>query len=65
MEMRKLKREFGRRLSFHGAVENQRILPFGTPAELLAALRFLSGATTEILAYGSKAAARVLIPCAK
>ncbi|HJP29817.1 MAG TPA: uroporphyrinogen decarboxylase family protein [Candidatus Latescibacteria bacterium] len=30
MDMVELKAEFGDRISFHGAVENQRILPFGT-----------------------------------
>lgn len=39
MDMKELKREFGGRLCFHGGVENQRILPFGTPAEVRAEVR--------------------------
>jgi len=39
MDMVELKREFGTRLCFHGAIDNQRILPFGTPAEVRAEVR--------------------------
>jgi len=39
MDMRELKAEFGGRIAFHGAVENQRILPFGTPDEVRAEVR--------------------------
>jgi len=39
MDLAELKREFGGRICFHGAVENQRILPFGTPAEVRAEVR--------------------------
>ncbi len=31
MEPEKLKAEFGDRLSFHGAVDAQEVLPYGTP----------------------------------
>lgn len=34
MEMTELKAAFGHRICFHGAIENQRILPFGTPEEV-------------------------------
>jgi len=34
MERDGLKRDFGEDLVFHGAVENQEILPFGTPAQV-------------------------------
>ena len=34
MELERLKREYGKDLCFHGAVENQRIIPFGTPDEV-------------------------------
>jgi uroporphyrinogen decarboxylase len=34
MDRAELKREFGQRVCFHGAVENQRILPFGTPEDV-------------------------------
>jgi len=39
MDMRELKAEFGDRVCFHGAIENQRILPFGTPEEVRAEVR--------------------------
>ena len=39
MDMAELKREYGARLCFHGGVENQRILPFGTPEEVRAEVR--------------------------
>ena len=39
MDMTGLKAEFGKRICFHGAVENQRILPFGTPEEVRAEVR--------------------------
>ncbi|OPZ26501.1 MAG: methylcobalamin:coenzyme M methyltransferase [Lentisphaerae bacterium ADurb.BinA184] len=39
MDRAELKREYGARLCFHGGVENQRILPFGTPAEVRAEVR--------------------------
>ncbi|MBI2438909.1 MAG: uroporphyrinogen-III decarboxylase-like protein [Lentisphaerae bacterium] len=39
MDMAELKAEFGKRICFHGAVENQRILPFGTPEEVRAEVR--------------------------
>lgn len=34
MERAALKRDFGDRLIFHGGVENQHVLPFGTPEEV-------------------------------
>lgn len=39
MDMRELKAEFGDRVCFHGAIENQRILPFGTTEEVRAEVR--------------------------
>jgi uroporphyrinogen decarboxylase len=39
MDMKDLKSEFGDRICFHGAAENQRILPFGTPDEVRAEVR--------------------------
>lgn len=48
-----LKRDFGDKLIFHGAVENQQILPFGTPAqvrqEVLENLRILGAGGGYIL----------------
>ena len=47
MEREGLVRDFGDRLIFHGAVDNQRTLPFGTPndvrAEVLDNIRIFSG----------------------
>ncbi|RKX81541.1 MAG: hypothetical protein DRP60_00355 [Spirochaetes bacterium] len=34
MEREKLKKEFGKDVIFHGAIENQKILPFGTPKDV-------------------------------
>lgn len=39
MDRAGLKKEFGHKICFHGAVENQRILPFGTPDEVRAEVR--------------------------
>ncbi len=39
MDMKELKAEFGRKICFHGAVENQKILPFGTEEEVRAEVR--------------------------
>lgn len=39
MDMAELKAAFGGRICFHGGVENQRILPFGTPDEVRAEVR--------------------------
>jgi uroporphyrinogen decarboxylase len=34
MDCRELKAKYGHQIIFHGGVENQRILPFGTPLEV-------------------------------
>jgi uroporphyrinogen decarboxylase len=34
MDLKLLKREFGRHLSFWGGIDTQRILPYGTPEEV-------------------------------
>ncbi len=39
MSMTELKTEYGEQICFHGAVENQRILPFGTQEEVRAEVR--------------------------
>ncbi len=39
MDMRELKAEFGKKVCFHGGIENQKILPFGTPEEVRAEVR--------------------------
>lgn len=39
MDMAELKSAFGKNICFHGAIENQRILPFGTPEEVRAEVR--------------------------
>lgn len=47
MDMRSLKSEFGDRICFHGAVENQKVLPFGTPEEVRAEVRDCIDALAE------------------
>jgi uroporphyrinogen decarboxylase len=39
MDCAELKAKYGNRLIFHGGVENQKILPFGTPEEVAAETR--------------------------
>ena len=39
MDPPRLKRDYGRDLAFWGAIDNQRLLPFGTPAEVRAQVR--------------------------
>ncbi len=39
MDLARIKREFGERLSFYGAIDIQHTLPFGTPAEVQAEVR--------------------------
>jgi uroporphyrinogen decarboxylase len=39
MEPTRLKRDFGDRMSFWGAIDTQRVLPFGTPDEVAAEVR--------------------------
>lgn len=39
MDAAKLKKEFGGRLAFWGAIDTQRVLPFGTPEEVRAEVR--------------------------
>ena len=34
MEFREIHREYGERLSFHGTIGTQSVMPFGTPAEI-------------------------------
>ena len=41
METAALKKKYGRHLIFHGGVDNQRVLPFGTPADVRAEVRML------------------------
>jgi uroporphyrinogen decarboxylase len=57
MEMTALKRDFGQRVCFHGAVENQKILPFGTPEEVRAEVRRC------IDALASDGTGYILAPC--
>jgi uroporphyrinogen decarboxylase len=57
MDMNELKAEFGRRLCFHGAVENQEILPFGTPDDVRAEVRHC------IDALASDGTGYILAPC--
>jgi len=57
MELEPLKRDFGKRVCFHGGVENQRILPFGTPEEVRAEVRHC----IDVLA--SDGTGYILAPC--
>jgi uroporphyrinogen decarboxylase len=57
MDMLELKAQFGRRLCFHGAIENQQIIPFGTPEEVRAEVRHC------IDALASDGTGYILAPC--
>ena len=57
MDMAELKAEFGNRICFHGAVENQQILPFGTPEEVRAEVRHC------IDSLASDGTGYILAPC--
>jgi uroporphyrinogen decarboxylase len=57
MDMAALKRDFGRKLCFHGAVENQKVLPFGTASEVRAEVRHC------IDALASDRTGYILAPC--
>ena len=57
MDMVELKRDFGTQVCFHGAVENQQILPFGTPEEVRAEVRHC------IDALASDGTGYILSPC--
>ncbi len=57
MDMGELKREFGDRIAFHGAVENQRVLPFGTPDDVRAEVRHC------IDSLASDGTGYILAPC--
>ncbi|MCI0512957.1 uroporphyrinogen-III decarboxylase-like protein [candidate division KSB1 bacterium] len=57
MDLLELKRDFGDKLCFHGGVDNQQILPFGTPAEVRAEVRRC------IDALASDGTGYILAPC--
>ena len=57
MDMVELKSEFGGRICFHGAIENQRILPFGSPEEVRAEVRHC------IDSLASDGTGYILAPC--
>jgi uroporphyrinogen decarboxylase len=57
MELEGLKRDFGRRLCFHGGIDNQRILPFGTREEVRAEVR------RNIDALAADGTGYILAPC--
>lgn len=57
MELEALKNDFGRDICFHGGVENQKILPFGTPEEVRAEVRHnIDSLATDKTGY-------ILAPC--
>jgi len=57
MEMEGLKRDFGHAICFHGGIDNQQVLPFGTPDEVRGAVR---GAIDALASDGT---GYVLAPC--
>jgi len=57
MEREGLKRDFGDRLCFHGGIDNQKVLPFGTPGEVRAEVR---GAVDSLASDGT---GYILAPC--
>ena len=57
MEMDGLKRDFGEHISFHGAIDNQQVLPFGTPEEVRAEVR------SAIDTLASDQTGYILAPC--
>ena len=57
MELEGLKKDFGRKICFHGGIENQNILPFGTPDEVRAEVRHCIDALT------SDKTGYILAPC--
>jgi uroporphyrinogen decarboxylase len=52
-----LKRDFGKQISFHGGVENQQVLPSGTPEEIRTEVRHSIGA------LATDGAGYILAPC--
>jgi uroporphyrinogen decarboxylase len=57
MDREGLKRDFGKSLCFHGGIDNQRILPFGTPEEVRAEVR------SAIDSLASDGTGYILAPC--
>ena len=57
MEMEGLKRDFGQDICFHGAIDNQAVLPFGSPEEVRAEVRH------AIDALASDGTGYILAPC--
>jgi uroporphyrinogen decarboxylase len=57
MERAGLKRDFGHALCFHGGIDNQHILPFGTADEVRAEVR------DAIDALASDQTGYILAPC--
>ncbi len=57
MEMEGLKRDFGALLCFHGGIDNQEVLPFGSPEEVRAAVR------RAIDALASDGTGYIVAPC--
>jgi len=57
MELERLKRDFGKDLCFHGGIDNQHVLPFGTLEEVRAEVRH------NIDALCSDQTGYILAPC--
>jgi len=57
MDMTSLKRDFGQHICFHGAIDNQKILPFGTPDDVRTEVRHC------IDSLASDGTGYILAPC--
>jgi uroporphyrinogen decarboxylase len=57
MDLLELKQEFGKKICFHGGVENQKILPFGSPEEVRNEVRHC------IESLASDGTGYILAPC--
>jgi len=57
MEMVGLKADFGKQICFHGGIDNQQVMPFGTPEEVRAAVRY------AIDSLASDGTGYIMAPC--
>jgi uroporphyrinogen decarboxylase len=39
MSLEQISKKYGDKLAFHGGIDTQRILPFGTPSEVMSAMK--------------------------
>jgi len=57
MELGRLKRDFGQRIAFHGSIDNQYVIPFGTTEEIRAEVR------KNLRLLGSDGTGFIIAPC--